>query len=78
MKNKMDSRRVLRRKDARTARENLSDKWRKIFRGRRQLHDPMLVFNMSIFNSGSGWQKIFNPLKVRENVESLKTRLHET
>ena len=42
--------------------------WRKIFQRRRQIHDPMLVFNMSIFNSGSGWIEIFNPLKARETV----------
>jgi hypothetical protein len=35
---------------------------------RRAVHDPMLVFNMSIFNSGNGWQDVFSPLKARETV----------
>jgi hypothetical protein len=30
--------------------------------------DPMLVLNMSIFNSGSSWNRIFNPVPQRENV----------
>ena len=30
-------------------------KTRKWFRARRRRHDPMLVLNMSIFNSGSSW-----------------------
>jgi hypothetical protein len=42
--------------------------WRRIFLRRQEAHDPMLVFNMSIFNSGSSWQEIFSPLKARENV----------
>jgi hypothetical protein len=50
------------------ARRNLTHKWREVFR-RRRVHDPMLVLNMSIFNSGSGWTEIFSPLKARENVE---------
>jgi hypothetical protein len=41
---------------------------REIFRRRRRTHDSMLVFNMSIFNFGGGWQEIFNPLKTRETV----------
>ena len=49
-------------------RRNLTHKWREVFR-RRRVHDPMLVLNMSIFNSGSGWTEIFSPLKARENVE---------
>ena len=28
----------------------------------------MLVFNMSIFNFGGGWQDIFSAVKPRENV----------
>ena len=31
-------------------------------------HDPMLVLNMSIFNSDRGWNRIFNLLSQRENV----------
>ena len=40
----------------------------KRFQWRRRWHDPMLVLNMSIFNSGSGWNRIFNPVPQRENV----------
>jgi len=51
------------------ARLSLATRWREIFhRRRRRIHDPMLVFNMSIFNSGNGWIEIFNPLKARETV----------
>jgi hypothetical protein len=42
--------------------------WRRIFWRRQRAHDPMLVFNMSIFNSGSSWQEIFSAFKARENV----------
>jgi hypothetical protein len=42
--------------------------WRQILQRRQRNHDPMLVFNMSIFNSGSSWQEIFSPLKARETV----------
>ena len=38
-----------------------------LFRRRRRMHDPMLVLNMSIFNVGNGWDRIFNPLKAYEN-----------
>ena len=41
--------------------------WGKIFQRRRQVRDAMLVFNMSIFNSPNGWERIFNPLKAHEN-----------
>jgi len=27
----------------------------------------MLVLNMSIFNRGNSWDRIFNPLKAHEN-----------
>ena len=43
-------------------------KSRKCFRARRRGHDPMLVLNISIFNSGSSWNRIFNPVPQRENV----------
>jgi hypothetical protein len=43
-------------------------KSRRWFRARRRWHDPMLVLNMSIFNSGSSWNQIFNPVPQRENV----------
>ena len=39
-----------------------------LLRSRRRSHDPMLVFNMSIFNSGDGWNRIFNRIPQRENV----------
>ena len=38
------------------------------FRARRRSHDRMLVLNMSIFNSGTSWNAIFNPVTARENV----------
>jgi hypothetical protein len=38
-------------------------KW---FQRRRRWHDPMLVWNMSIFNFDGGWNRIFNPLPQRE------------
>ena len=43
-------------------------KSRKWFGTRRRRHDPMLVFNMSIFNSGNGWNRMFNTMPQRENV----------
>ena len=43
-------------------------KQRKFFQSRRRWDDPMLVLNMSIFNSGSSWNRIFNPVPQRENV----------
>jgi len=42
--------------------------WRQIFQRRRVAHDPMLVVNMSIFNFGGGWDRVFNPFRVRENA----------
>ena len=43
-----------------------ADKRSKIFR-RRRMNDPLLVFNMAIFNVDDGWSRIFNPIKAREN-----------
>jgi hypothetical protein len=43
-----------------------ANKRSKIFR-RRRMDDPLLVFNMAIFNVDDGWSRIFNPLKIREN-----------
>ena len=43
-----------------------ADKWSKIFR-RRRMNDPLLVFNMAIFNVDYGWSHTFNPLKIHEN-----------
>jgi len=33
---------------------------RSIFRRRRQIHDPMLVLNMSFFNFTDGWNRVFS------------------
>jgi hypothetical protein len=41
---------------------------RKWFHRRRPGHDPMLVLNMSIFNSGNSWERILDPIRRRENV----------
>jgi hypothetical protein len=43
-------------------------KSRKWFQRRWRWHDPMLVFNMSIFNSAQVRECIFNSLLQRENV----------
>jgi hypothetical protein len=43
-------------------------KSRKSFRPRPRPHDPMLVLNMSIFNSGRSWERIFDVIPRRENV----------
>lgn len=37
-------------------------------RRRRRQHDPMLVLNISIFNSTDGWNRVFNPVPRHENV----------
>jgi len=50
------------------SRGNSARSWRRIFQRRERAHDRMLVFNMSIFNSGSSWQAIFSAFKARENV----------
>lgn len=31
------------------------------------MNDPLLVFNMAIFNVDDGWSRTFNPLKIHEN-----------
>ena len=42
------------------------------FGSRRRYHNPMLVLNMSIFNSETGWEtgwnRIFSPRPSHENV----------
>jgi hypothetical protein len=43
-----------------------ANKRTKIFR-RRRMNDPLLVFNMAIFNVDDGWSRIFKPLKIHEN-----------
>jgi hypothetical protein len=50
-----------------TSQPGPADKWRGKFQRRRRMRDPMLVFNMSMFNFGDGWNHIFNRLKVHEN-----------
>jgi hypothetical protein len=41
---------------------------RKWFRQRRRPNDPMLVFNLSIFNSGRSWEHLLGVIPPRENV----------
>jgi hypothetical protein len=43
-----------------------ADKWSKIFH-RRRMNDPLLVFNMAIFNVDDGWSRIFSPLKIHKH-----------
>ena len=42
-------------------------KWREMFQRRRRMRNPLLVFNMSIFNFDDGWNRIFSQLKIHEN-----------
>jgi hypothetical protein len=37
-------------------------------RRRRRWHDPILVLNMSIFNSENGWNRILHRLPSHENL----------
>ena len=41
---------------------------RKFFQRRRRRHDPMLVFNMSIFNWENSWNRILEPFPSHENA----------
>jgi len=52
---------------SKSARGNAARGWREMFRRDRHRHDPLLVFNMSIFNLANGWDRAFNPLKAHEN-----------
>jgi hypothetical protein len=45
----------------------LAHKWREMFQRRRRMRDPLLVFNMSIFNFDDGWNRIFTQFKIHEN-----------
>ena len=45
---------------------NLGAQRREMISHQRRIHDPMLVFNMSIFNYTDGWNRTFNPLKTHE------------
>jgi hypothetical protein len=46
---------------------HLVHKWREMFQRRRRMRDPLLVFNMSIFNFDDGWNRIFTQFKIHEN-----------
>jgi hypothetical protein len=50
-----------------TLQQSLTRKWREMVRRHRRMHDPLLVFNMAIFNVEDGWNRIFNQLKIHEN-----------
>jgi hypothetical protein len=65
----MNKKQLIQRKPnrANTPERSFADKWRTKFRRRRRTHDPMLVLNMSLFNSEHGWNRVFSPVKVREN-----------
>jgi hypothetical protein len=39
---------------------NFKSRLRKLFRPRASRRDPMLVFNMSIFNFTDGWSRTFS------------------
>jgi hypothetical protein len=39
---------------------NFRSRVRDLFRRRAHRHDPMLVFNMSIFNFTDGWRRTFS------------------
>ena len=67
---KIDGRRFVggRKTTMKTALRSLTHKAREMFRRRRQMHDPMLVLNMSIFNFAGGWNRTFNEIGIRENV----------
>jgi len=67
MNEKIDGERSLGGRETKIHRQNLADRWRELFRRRRRMHDPMLVFNMSIFNFANGWDRTFNQFKVHEN-----------
>jgi hypothetical protein len=45
---------------------NIGAQRREMISRRRRIHDPMLMFNMSIFNYKDGWNRTFNPLKTHE------------
>lgn len=46
--------------------QRIMPRWRQISWRHQPAHDPMLVFNMSIFNFADGWSRTFNPLKIHE------------
>jgi hypothetical protein len=52
-------------KDPKSSNATRLQKW---FRRRRRQHDPMLVFNMSIFNSAKVRESIFDSFLQRRNA----------
>jgi hypothetical protein len=52
-------------KDLKQSNASRSQKW---FHRPRRRHDPMLVFNMSVFNSAKVRDSIFDSLPLRENA----------
>jgi hypothetical protein len=46
---------------------SLKSEWQEMFQRRRRMRDPLLVFNMSIFNFDDGWNRIFTQFKIHEN-----------
>ena len=45
----------------------LAHTWREMFQRHRRMRDPLLVFNMSIFNFDDGWNRVFSQFKIHEN-----------
>jgi hypothetical protein len=45
---------------AKPIKDNFTSRPRKSLRPRTPRHDPMLVFNMSIFNFTDGWRRTFS------------------
>jgi hypothetical protein len=45
---------------AKSLRNNFKNRLGKLFPRRTPRHDPMLVFNMSIFNFTDGWRRTFS------------------
>jgi hypothetical protein len=52
-------------KDLKQSNASRSQKW---FHRPRRRHDPMLVFNMSVFNSAKVRESIFDSLRQGQNV----------
>ena len=46
---------------------SFADSWRKMFPWTRNVHDPLLVLNLSDFNFTDGWSRTFSGNKVRQN-----------
>jgi len=50
-----------------TSQRRLAHNWREMLQCRPRMSDPLLVFNMSIFNFDDGWNRIFSQFKIHEN-----------